>query len=121
MSHTYDSQSDFDRAEQDKDRADIARERPLSASDAIEARIMAEAYAIADEKAWMVDTIPHVRALVELQRELVAAIAGYRQWYDTCTKTNPLNWINMAADASEALDAVLAKCAIYWDCDGGKP
>lgn len=38
---------------------------------------------------------------------VVDAIPPYRNWFDTCTKTNAYMWEEKAADASEELDAAL--------------
>lgn len=44
----------------------------------------------------------------EKAMRLQEAIADYRKWFDTCTKTNVIGWEALACNASEQLDAALS-------------
>jgi hypothetical protein len=48
-----------------------------------------------------------VMYLLKRVEALEAAIAAYRRWFDTCSRTLAPDWERKACDASIALDAAL--------------
>jgi hypothetical protein len=44
-----------------------------------------------------------------LVRNLLAAIAEYRHWFDTCTRTGAPDWENRASYASWELDRCISR------------